>query len=474
MSSSSRRRPSGRAACGRPRDAALLARAARAEARARRRPRPRSTRSAGRPAARGQARVLREHPVLAVDGHEVRGPHALQQLDEVVLAAVAGDVDARDVPRMHDVAAAAVEVADHARDRALVAGDRRARRARRCRPGPTASVAVLVDADQRQRRHGSPWLPDDEERADARRGSRPGRRRAARAPAGDAQEPQVAWPRPRCPPCAGRRRRRSARARRARSATRCMRGIEVAKHETRTRPRVRANTSSNAGTMSSSPPVRPRCSTFVLSESSTQHAAVAPGGERLEVGALLGRGVGVDLEVAAREHHARRRLDGEREAVEHAVGHADGMDAEGPDLDRLAGREQAQVRRHAALAQPPSHEAEGEPAAVDRRRRRLQRERRARRCGPRGRGSAGCREGRSRRSARYWKSGTMESMPGIRRRGRCTPASTSSRWSSHSSTIAFRPNSPSPPRGMRRSGRSSIGSSQPLMFRRAVARPFRG
>ena len=44
-------------------------------------------------------------------------------------------------------------------------------------------------------------------------------------------------------------------------------------------------------------------------------------------------------------------------------------------LDGLAGREQPQVRFDAALAQPAAHEAEGEPAAVDRRvRRRLHRE----------------------------------------------------------------------------------------------------
>jgi len=56
----------------------------------------------------------------------------------------------------------------------------------------------------------------------------------------------------------------------ARSATRWMRGIAVAKHETRTRPGVRAKTSRNAGTTSSSPPVRPRSSTFVLSASSAR------------------------------------------------------------------------------------------------------------------------------------------------------------------------------------------------------------
>ena len=97
----------------------------------------------------GQARVLGEHAVLAVHGHEVAGAHALDHLDQLVLAGVAGHVHAR-VAAVHDVAAAAEEVADQARDRALVAGDR----ARRHHDGVARShrdVAVLVDADHGQR-----------------------------------------------------------------------------------------------------------------------------------------------------------------------------------------------------------------------------------------------------------------------------------------------------------------------------------
>ena len=58
-------------------------------------------------------------------------------------------------------------------------------------------------------------------------------------------------------------------AARAASATRWMRGIAVAKQETSTRPRARAKMSRNAGMTSSSHPVRPRCSTLVESDSST-------------------------------------------------------------------------------------------------------------------------------------------------------------------------------------------------------------
>ena len=65
----------GRAGCARRRPAPPCGRPP-GRARARRRPRPRSTRSAGKPGAHGQARVLGEHAVLAVDGHQVARPHA--------------------------------------------------------------------------------------------------------------------------------------------------------------------------------------------------------------------------------------------------------------------------------------------------------------------------------------------------------------------------------------------------------------
>ena len=74
-----------------------------------------------------------------------------------------------------------------------------------------------------------------------------------------------------------------------------------------------------------------------------QDAAVAPLRERVDVGALVRRGRGVDLEVAARHHDPGRRLDREGEAVEDAVRDADRVHAERPDLDGLAGHEGAQV-----------------------------------------------------------------------------------------------------------------------------------
>jgi hypothetical protein len=57
------------------------------------------------------------------------------------------------------------------------------------------------------------------------------------------------------------------------------------------------------------------------------------------------------------------------------VGHADGVDPERPRLDHLAGGEGAEVGFDGPLAEPVRHEAQREPRAVDRRRRRLEGER---------------------------------------------------------------------------------------------------
>ena len=104
-----------------------------------------------------------------------------------------------------------------------------------------------------------------------------------------------------------------------------------------------------------------------------QHSAVAPRRQRLEIRAVGGSGLRVQLEVAAREHDAGRRLDREREAVEHAVRDADRVHAEGADLHGLAGPERPQIRLDPALHEPTPREAEREPAAVDGHRRRLER-----------------------------------------------------------------------------------------------------
>jgi hypothetical protein len=92
---------------------------------------------------------------------------------------------------------------------------------------------------------------------------------------------------------------------------------------------------------------------------------VPPAGDGVEVRPLVRGSAGVDLEIAAREQDPRRRLDGEGEAVEHAVGHPDRVQAKRADLDRLARRERPEVGGDAALAQALPGESQGQAAAVD-------------------------------------------------------------------------------------------------------------
>ena len=241
-------------------------------------------------------------------------------------------------------------------------------------PGPAARWRCSPRLTRERAERGSPWLPGDEDRG-------PGgvvERELVRgevAALGHPQQAEVAGHagvvhhpasqeghRPSVPPVAA-------------SATRCMRGIEVAKHETSTRPRVRSMMLSKAGTTSSSPPVVPGRSTFVLSERRARTPRSPHCGQGVEVGALVRGGALVDLEVAAVEQHAGRGLDGQGEAVEDAVGDADGVHPEGADLDRGARDQGPQVGADAPLLQPAPREAQGQSAAVDRGRGSLQRER---------------------------------------------------------------------------------------------------
>ena len=131
-------------------------------------------------------------------------------------------------------------------------------------PGPAAtsrcSSTLIIDSAER----GSPWLP--EAKIAIRSGA------CSPMEPGDTIDDSGMRSRPRSRATSVlsiiRRPRKPIRrpALIARSATRWIRGIDVAKQETKTRPRVRPKTSRKAGSTSSSPPVRPRCSTFVLSE----------------------------------------------------------------------------------------------------------------------------------------------------------------------------------------------------------------
>ena len=411
----------------------------------------------GQPRARGQPRVLGQHPVLAVDGHEVARPHALQQLHQLVLRCRGRRRGRARVPRCTTSQPRRKRLPITPRDRALVAGDG-PRGEHDGVAGPDGELAVLVHADQRQRgeaaRPGCPPRTRPRGPRGVGRGCSP---RAARA-GGDAQQAEVRGhlgvvhhaaaeegdgaPAPRAPGppragCGGSRWRSRTRAR----------GRACARRPPRRRGRT-----------SSSPPVRPRRSTFVLSESSasTPRSPQADSASRSvrssggAVGSILKSPLATTTPAGV--SMARARLSSTLWATRM------GWTRKGPSSTGCPGR---------AGAGPPSRRARAAGCARSRgsggcRRRAPARpaaRTRARRCGPRGRGSGGCREHARAARPGTGSRGRWSPRPAARRSGTCTPASTSSRWSSHSSTIAFRPNSPSPPRGTSRSGRSSIASS---------------
>ena len=212
-------------------------------------------------------------------------------------------------------------------------------------PGPAATSRCSPMLIIERAESGSPWLPETKttarspapvaigagREADGSPESRSSPRSIATSALSTMRRPTKATGRP---------------WRTARSATRCMRGIDVAKQETSDAAAACAQDLLEGGHERVLSPVKPGCSTFVLSESRARTPRSPQARERVDVGPLLGRGAGVDLEVAAREDDARRRLDREGEAVEDAVGDADRMHAEGADLDR-AGRGRS-VRRSAA------------------------------------------------------------------------------------------------------------------------------
>ena len=80
----------------------------------------------------------------------------------------------------------------------------------------------------------------------------------------------------------------------------------------------------------------------------SQHAALTVLGEAMQVECLAVRGREVDLEVTGVHDHADRGLDGQRDTIHQAVGHANGLDGKGAqvkllprrDLDQLRGFEQ--------------------------------------------------------------------------------------------------------------------------------------
>ena len=97
------------------------------------------------------------------------------------------------------------------------------------------------------------------------------------------------------------------------------------------RPVVLVKISSNASTTSSSEPVKPRRSMFVLSANSASTPAEPSSAKRWTSKCCAVDRRLIDLEVAGVEHDAGRRVDGQRHAVGHAVGDADELDLERAD-----------------------------------------------------------------------------------------------------------------------------------------------
>ena len=207
-------------------------------------------------------------------------------------------------------------------------------------------VAVLVDADHRQRGERLALAARDEEAASARRRGRGSTRRAASDDGGDAQQRPAPWPRPalsamRRPTKPMERPGREGDVGHALDAR--DRGGEAGDEHAPARARedvleggddvvlapgaardARRSCCRRAGRARRGRPRRDSVSTSVRSS---------------------GPAPRVDLEVAAREHDAGRRLDGEGEAVEHAVRDADGVHAEGAESRRAApGVSSAEVR----------------------------------------------------------------------------------------------------------------------------------
>ncbi len=238
-------------------------------------------------------------------------------------------------------------------------------------PGPTDTSLCSSTAMSERADSGSPWLPDT--RRAMRSGAAPGSAAAGAmedsgmrsSPRSIATSALSTIRRPRNPT------RRPAS--RARSATLWIRGTEVAKHDTSTRPRGALEHVSERGNHRVLAVGMPPALDVRAVGEEDEHAALAPRREGLEVGALLLGRRGVDLEVAAGEDHASGSLDGEGEAVDHAVRHPDRMHPERAELHGLARCQQPEVGGDSPLLQPLPRVAQREAAAVDGRRRGLER-----------------------------------------------------------------------------------------------------
>ena len=191
------------------------------------------------------------------------------------------------------------------------------------------------------------------------------------------------------------------------------------------RPVALVKISSNASTTSSSDPVKPRRSMFVLSANSASTPCEPSSREAVDVEVLAVDRRLIDLEVAGVDDDADRRVDRQRHAVRHAVRDADELDRERADRHAVARAAPARAARavEAVLAQLRLDQRQRQRRAVDRAVDERQRRAARRRCDPRARASA-----RARRRApfccRYVRSGMIRSTPSSSGSGNMTPAST--------------------------------------------------
>ncbi len=102
------------------------------------------------------------------------------------------------------------------------------------------------------------------------------------------------------------------------------------------RPVALVKISSNASTTSSSEPVNPRRSMFVLSARRASTPSDPSSRESVDVEMFAVDGRLVDLEIAGVDDDADRRVNRQRDAVGDAVRHADELDLERPDPHAIA------------------------------------------------------------------------------------------------------------------------------------------
>ena len=359
----------------------------------------------------GDARVLRQLAVFAVDRHEVARPDQRQHQLQLFLAAVAGHVHVLDA-FVDDVGAAAREVVHHAADRLLVAGNR-ARREHDRVVRAELHVAVVVDRDARQRRHRLALrsggqaqhvlrrvAADVASRESARRPGCAGSRAAARSrefcdhPAADERDLAIEL---------------------RRQVDEDLHPVDARRERRDDQPagRAREDLLERVDDFASPDPVKPRRSMLVLSANSASTPCAPSSREAVHVEVLAVDRRLIDLEVAGVDDDAGRRVDApaRRSPGMLCVTRMNSI-SNGPiaSRGRAAAPRTAIVGIDAVLLELRLDERQRQRRAVDRCRRRAAARAARRRCDPRGRASAPARR-RAPSAAGRSRSGMIRSTP---------------------------------------------------------------